>query len=106
MSKYFIEAESFKKLGGWVIDSQSVLQMGSAYIMAHGLGKPVEDAETDLVLEEDGEYAFWVRTRDWTSPWSSHSAGKFSFMVDGKSLPETLGTNGNEWGGNSQEKRC
>ncbi len=97
MSKYFIEAESFKKLGGWVIDSQSVLQMGSAYIMAHGLGKPVEDAETELIVEEDGEYAFWVRTRDWTSPWSSHSAGIFSFVVDGEILPETLGTNGNEW---------
>ena len=97
MSKYFIEAESFDKLGGWVIDTQSVLQMGSAYIMAHGLGKPVEDAKTEIRLEEDGEYSFWIRTRDWTAPWSKSSAGKFSLLVDGDILPETLGTNGNEW---------
>ena len=42
----FIEAESFTNRGGWVIDQQSMDVMGSAYMLAHGLGIPVSDAET------------------------------------------------------------
>ena len=33
----FIEAESFDKKGGWVLDNQSMGQMGSPYLLAHGL---------------------------------------------------------------------
>ncbi|MCE5346912.1 MAG: hypothetical protein LLG13_11595, partial [Bacteroidales bacterium] len=36
-----IEAESFKDKGGWVVDQQFVEQMGSPYLLAHGLGNPV-----------------------------------------------------------------
>ena len=60
----FIEAESFIDQGGWVNDQQSMDQMGSAYLMAHGLGVPVEDAGTDAEIPESGEYRAWVRTRD------------------------------------------
>ena len=59
----FIEAESFQKLGGWVIDQQSVDQMGSPYVMAHGLGVPVEDACTTFSVEEEGFYKVWARRR-------------------------------------------
>ncbi len=96
MKRLFIEAESFKNLGGWVIDQQSVKQMGSPYIMAHGIGVPVADAET-VIETDEGEYTVWVRTRDWTSPWGELKAGRFSLIVDGKAFPETLGVNGGDW---------
>lgn len=97
MATYFIEAESFERLGGWVIDQQSIDQMGSPYIMAHGLGKPVEDAETTIETVQ-GLYRVFVRTRDWTRIWNTpSSAGRFMALIDGSPLPEVLGTNGAEW---------
>ena len=40
----FVECESFDNKGGWVVDPQFVEQMGSPYLMAHGMGEVVEDA--------------------------------------------------------------
>lgn len=98
MAKIWIEAESFENLGGWVIDQQSMEQMGSAYIMAHGMGIPVANAETTCEIQESSQYAIWVRTRDWTAPWKrGTSAGRFKVKINESVLPETLGTNGVEW---------
>ncbi|MHC4323929.1 MAG: hypothetical protein ACYSUX_06625, partial [Planctomycetota bacterium] len=36
-----IEAEGFANRGGWVIDQQFMDQMGSPFLLAHGLGRPV-----------------------------------------------------------------
>lgn len=97
MNQYFIEAESFKNLGGWAIDQQSMDQMGSPYIMAHGLGVPVADAETEIDVST-GRYAVWARTRDWTAVWGKGTpAGRFDVRVDGEPLPTVLGTNGTAW---------
>lgn len=94
----FLEAESFKQLGGWVVDPHSMSQMGSSYVMAHGYGVPVEDAETTCTIPEAGTYTVWVRTRDWTAVWKrGTSAGKFQIAIGGKILPEILGTNGEKW---------
>ena len=41
-----IEAEGFADTGGWVVDPQFMDQMGSPYLLAHGLGRPVADAQT------------------------------------------------------------
>ena len=98
MKKLLIEAESFKKLGGWLIETQSVLQMGSAYIMAHGMGIPVEDAVTVCTIPEAGNWTFWVRTRDWSKIWGrGQSAGRFTLNVNGNPLPTVLGTNDSAW---------
>lgn len=98
MPSVFIEAESFRSLGGWVIDSRSMLQMGSAYVMAHGMGVPVEDAETDCPIPESGVWNVWARTRDWTAVWKrGSSAGIFQVKINGEALPEILGTNGSAW---------
>ena len=43
-----VEAEAFAQSGGWVIDQQSMDQMGSPYVLAHGLGVPVQDATTKV----------------------------------------------------------
>ena len=39
-----VEAEAFADLGGWALDAQFIEQMGSPYLLAHGLGQPVRDA--------------------------------------------------------------
>ena len=93
-----VEAESFSSRGGWVIDTQSIDQMGSAYLLAHGLGVPVKDATTTIELPAPGRYRVWARTRDWVAPWDvSGSPGKFQLVVDGKTLDTTFGTEGAAW---------
>lgn len=47
-SNLLIEAESFDQKGGWVVDQQFMDLMGSPYLMAHGMGVPVEDASTTI----------------------------------------------------------
>ncbi|HID75089.1 MAG TPA: FAD-dependent oxidoreductase [Planctomycetaceae bacterium] len=93
-----VEAESFSIRGGWVIDTQSIDQMGSAYLLAHGLGVPVEDATTAIDLPAPGRYRVWVRTRDWVAPWKVPGApGRFQLLVDGRALATTFGTEGADW---------
>ena len=47
-----IEAESFDDLGGWKLDTQFIHIMGSPYLLAHGLGKPVAPAHTTVTLQD------------------------------------------------------
>lgn len=47
-----VEAESFTEKGGWVVDQQFMDLMGSPYLLAHGLGSPVENASTNVQLPE------------------------------------------------------
>lgn len=96
---FWLEAESFDTLGGWVIDQRSMAQMGSAYLMAHGMGIPVPDAETRGQIPADGQWTVWARTRDWTAPWKrGTSAGRFQVKINGAVLAGVLGTNGERWG--------
>lgn len=98
MASLFLEAESFDSLGGWVVDSRSMLQMGSAYVMAHGMGVPVRDAETTCTIPESGRWTVWARTRDWTAVWKrGNPAGIFQIKINGVTLPQILGTNGSAW---------
>ena len=54
MWSLFLEAESFRTLGGWVVDPSAMHRMGSAYLMAHGAGVPVADAETEFEITARG----------------------------------------------------
>lgn len=93
-----IEAEAFQHHGGWSLDQQFMDQMGSPYLIAHGLGKPVEDASTIIPIAEGGEYYVYVRTFNWTSPWcDGEGPGRFQVSVAGKTIPSVLGTVGKEW---------
>lgn len=97
-NEVWLEAEAFDTLGGWVVDQQSMDQMGSAYVMAHGMGIPVADAQTVCTIPQSGEWTVWARTRDWTSPWKrGKPGGVFKILINGNALPETLGTNGSSW---------
>ncbi|MGV8095801.1 MAG: FAD-dependent oxidoreductase [Mangrovibacterium sp.] len=97
-SSILIEAESFYDKGGWVVDQQFMDQMGSAYLLAHGMGKPVADAVTEVRFPGSGEYRVFVRTFNWTSPWfSGEGPGKFQVLVNGKPAGPELGTTGSAW---------
>lgn len=96
----FIEAESFQDKGGWVIDQQSIDVMGSSYLMAHGLGIPVQDATTTIKVPQSGSYKIWVRTRNWVAPWAptEDPPGKFQVLFNDKLLTKTLyGTENANW---------
>ena len=51
-SGVLVEAESFRDKGGWAVDQQFMDQMGSPYLIAHGMGKPVADAVTTVEFPE------------------------------------------------------
>ena len=93
-----VEAEGFTDIGGWVVDQQAIDQMGSPFLLAHGLGKPVKDAITTVKLPSSGRYRVWIRTRDWVAPWNAPGApGKFRLVVVGKTLKTVFGTEGAQW---------
>jgi len=78
-----IEAEAFGEKGGWVVDQQFMDQMGSPFLMAHGLGRPVADAVTSCEIPEAGTYRVLARTRDWAAPWGRKEApGRFQVLVN------------------------
>lgn len=94
-----VQAEAFDSHGGWGLDQQFMDNMGSPYLIAHGMGEPVEDAVTTVEVPADGRYAVWVRTYNWTSPWEPHreGPGAFKVIVGGRKLPVTVGTTGDCW---------
>lgn len=94
----FVEAEGFHTKGGWVVDQQFMDRMGSPYLLAHGMGIPVEDAWTEVIFPEKGTYYMYVRTFNWTSPWNQgEGPGKFALYVDKTKVGPVLGTEGNAW---------
>ncbi|NLC83332.1 MAG: FAD-dependent oxidoreductase [Lentisphaerae bacterium] len=94
----FVETETFSDKGGWVVDQQFMDQMGSPFLMAHGLGTPVADASTTVEVPESGTYRVLARTRNWAALWTQKDApGQFKVNVNGAPLPAVLGTQGNEW---------
>lgn len=97
-SNVFIEAENFTNKGGWVIDQQFMGQMGSSYLMAHGMGIPVADASTVIKFPKTGHYHVYVRTFNWTAPWiSSEGPGKFMLSTAISQNSDVLGSKGNKW---------
>lgn len=89
-----IEAEDFDNHGGWVVDSQFETQMGSPYLLAHGLGKPVADATTTVTLPEASEFEVFVRAKDWVP---GHHPGRFTLSINGQVLDTEFGANNQDW---------
>lgn len=92
-----VEAESFEQKGGWFIDQQSMDIMGSPYLIAHGIGTPVDDARTMVRFPSTGSYYVHVRTRNWTAPWTDRAAGQFQLIINGKPLEKIFGAGREEW---------
>ena len=93
----FVECESFGELGGWVVDAYSMRNMGSAYVMAHGCGRPVADAVGSVSIPQEGVYSVWARTRNWNAEWTKGAAGLFKVKVNSAELPVTLGDGDGAW---------
>ncbi len=102
-----VEAESLAEPGGWVVDQQFMDRMGSPFLLAHGLGRPVADAMATVPVTTAGVYRVWVRTRDWVGPWkgaetpaamrATGSPGQFQVLVNGQPLPTAFGVEGAAW---------
>lgn len=92
----WLEAEQFDDYGGWVNDAQFIDQMGSPYLMAVGLGKPVPDATAKVTAPKPGKYRLWARVKDWVP---EHHPGRFQVLIDGKATAKPFGATGNDgWG--------
>ncbi|MGD0896571.1 MAG: FAD-dependent oxidoreductase [Thermoguttaceae bacterium] len=89
-----VEAESFQDRGGWVLDTQFINEMGSPYLLAHGIGNPVANAKTAVQFSAAGTYHVWVRTKDWVP---SHHPGRFKILIDDTELAPTFGEQGDGW---------
>lgn len=87
-----IEAEAFDSYGGWVLDSQFEDEMGSPYLLAHGMGKPVADARTIVSIPCSGVYHVWARVKDWVP---EYHPGRFELIIAGKTAFE-LGSSGKD----------
>jgi len=93
-----VEAEAFNNHGGWVVDQQFMDQMGSPFLLAHGLGEPVKDATTNVEFPAAGKYHVWLRTRNWVAPWKAPAApGRFQLLINGRALKIIFGTEGSKW---------
>lgn len=86
-----LEAEGFDEHGGWVLDQQFMDQMGSPYLLAHGLGVPVADAVTTVSFPSTGTYKMWVRTKDWI-PGTWDPPGRFQVLINETAVSTTFGT--------------
>lgn len=94
----WIEAESFQHKGGWQVDQQMIEGMGSPYLIAHGLGTPVKDAQTNVRIDTTAIYNVYVRTYNWTAPWyAAAGPGGFKVAINGKRLPHIVGQTGDSW---------
>ena len=93
-AEVLVEAESFAQRGGWVLDPQFMDVMGSPYLLAHGLGKPVANAKTEVEFPETGVYHVCVRAKDWVP---AHHPGRFKVLINGRELTETFGANDRDW---------
>lgn len=87
----WVEAERFADPGGWVNDPQFIDQMGSPFLLAAGMGKPVRNALTTVRLPAPGRYRLWVRTRDWIP---QHHPGRFDVLLDGAAAGHGFGASG------------
>lgn len=91
----WVDAEDFGDYGGWTLDTQFVHLMGSAYLLATGIGLPVDDAVTEFTIPQAGRYHVWVRARNWVR---EHAPGTFQVLVNGEPLPEVFGdADSSEW---------
>ena len=77
-------ATRFADRGDWTVEQQFVLQMGSSYLLAHGIGSPLaKDAVTTFEIAEEGDYRLLVRTKNWTAFWSDgKTPGVFQIKID------------------------
>ena len=83
----FVEVEDFEDYGRWRLDTQFTHKMGSAYLIASGVGEPIGSARTRVDVPRDGVWRVWARTKDWLPEFSP---GAFAVAV-GEKVGNRLG---------------
>ena len=92
-----LSAAAFEHAGGWIRDSEFILTMGGVYMLAHGLGRPVEDAQSTFTCMESGEYHVYAYTFNWVSPWHRDMhPGEFEIHI-GDNSTKVLGICNDHW---------
>ena len=91
-----LPAAAFACKGGWSLDTQFTESVGSPYLLAHGLGVPVVDAQTEAALPSAGRWRVWVRTRNWV-PGVADPPGRFRILIDGRPLAPVFGVAPDAW---------
>ncbi|MBQ4515243.1 MAG: FAD-dependent oxidoreductase [Clostridia bacterium] len=77
----FVLCSSLENHGGWVLDTQFIVNMGLPYLLAHGLGNPVNDACGKVKFPQSGSYRVWVYTKNWSAYWKpEYAPGKFQVI--------------------------
>lgn len=79
--------------GGWKLDCQFMDQIGSPYLLAHGIGQPCVDARARVNIPEVGRWRVRVRSRNW----ERSAPGKFIVRVNGRDLGKVLGEGSDKW---------
>ncbi|MCL1859486.1 MAG: FAD-dependent oxidoreductase [Oscillospiraceae bacterium] len=93
----FISTGEFDDYGGWALDTQFIQNMGSSYLLAHGIGTPVANAVKKIDIKNPGRYKVWAYTKDWVARWKKDvSPGLFKVKIDGWTS-ETLGNKSVSW---------
>ena len=90
-TRVWIEAEDFADKGAWKVETQFTHLMGSAYLIAPGVLKPIGAAKTSFDVPKGGRFAVWARCKDWVP---EHHPGRFAVALDGRRLPNVLGASG------------
>ena len=92
------------KPNGWSVDAQFSESVGSAYLLAHGLGRRVPDARAKVTLPSTGRWRIWVRAKNWlpadVKVETANDDGwpcAFRVSVNGKKLSKTFGCSKREW---------
>ncbi len=95
-NELLIPTSSFPEKGGWIVDNEFILTMGASYLLAHGLGKPVENAKKTIYVKKSGFYNVQAYTYNWCSPWHRDIfPGLFKVKV-GESVSPEIGK-GESW---------
>ncbi|MCL2813061.1 MAG: FAD-dependent oxidoreductase [Oscillospiraceae bacterium] len=96
-SSLFFSTGEFDSCGGWALDTQFIPNMGSSYLLAHGLGSPVRGAVKKIGIKKAGTYKVWAFTKDWVARWKKGvSPGLFKIKIGGFVSGE-LGNESADW---------
>lgn len=85
----WVDTEDFSNYGGWRLETYFVHLMGSAYLLAAGIGNPVKDATVEIEIPEDGKYRLWARCKNWIP---QYTPGKFKIVLNDSLSSYELGT--------------
>ncbi|MDD4688847.1 MAG: FAD-dependent oxidoreductase [Eubacteriales bacterium] len=89
---------NFDTFGGWLLDTQFVANMGFPYLLAHGIGEPVDDATTKVNFPEKGIYRMFVYTYNWVAPWKpQYAPGRFQIKLNQNTIDKEFGTENDNW---------